>query len=505
MLKIIKSVRKTHLIYGLIFFFYLWMAAQIPYTHDDWDWGLDIGLHQLLHATVNSRYAGNFFVVIMTRSELLKTLIMGAGYFLIPWFLSNLAAQFNPNATDRLKLALFFVCNCLLLTMKRTIWQQTYGWVAGYANFVISALFMMLWINEMVKALDDHAPAEKRSALQLPMLFVLSICSQLFLENLALYHLLLAVCLCVIRFVQNRSVPARSLVMLLGAALGLVIMFSSNLYDSLFSTGLAIGNVREIPLLSTGDLPHALYLLCTTALHLFIRIYTENFVLTLCVLGILSTHLPGTQTLSGGLKRLLLAVNAILGVFVFCGFVYDQFTAGHTTLMYCFDFAVSFVYFCTTALEVFLLFRGQRSLRFLLLALWLSAPIVIAPLVITMEIGSRLFFTSNIFVIQFAVILLGKLQKFPCIPLRKYALHIGAILTALLLIFHGYIYAQIGACKAERDSIIRDAQRSADTEICLPFYPFEAYLQEPNPVAPNRLEFFMEFYGIDPEVLVTFK
>ena len=43
--------------YVLFYLFYLWMAWQIPYTHDDWDWGLDIGLTQLFYATINSRYA----------------------------------------------------------------------------------------------------------------------------------------------------------------------------------------------------------------------------------------------------------------------------------------------------------------------------------------------------------------------------------------------------------------------------------------------------------------
>ena len=48
------STNKLHMcIYVLSVIFYFWIASQIPYTHDDWDWGLDVGLRQFLYATVN--------------------------------------------------------------------------------------------------------------------------------------------------------------------------------------------------------------------------------------------------------------------------------------------------------------------------------------------------------------------------------------------------------------------------------------------------------------------
>ena len=81
------SIKKPHfdsLIYILFAVFYLWLAAQIPYTHDDWDWGLEVGMQQWLTASVNSRYVGNFFEIIMTRSVFLKTVIMGGTFFLLP-------------------------------------------------------------------------------------------------------------------------------------------------------------------------------------------------------------------------------------------------------------------------------------------------------------------------------------------------------------------------------------------------------------------------------------
>ena len=72
------------LIVGVVFVFYLWMAAQTPYTHDDWDWGLDIGIQHLLTADINSRYAGNLIEVLLTRSVFLKNLVMGLVFTALP-------------------------------------------------------------------------------------------------------------------------------------------------------------------------------------------------------------------------------------------------------------------------------------------------------------------------------------------------------------------------------------------------------------------------------------
>lgn len=38
----------------------LWMAWNVPYTHDDWDWGLPVGMEWWLTGALNNRYMGSF-------------------------------------------------------------------------------------------------------------------------------------------------------------------------------------------------------------------------------------------------------------------------------------------------------------------------------------------------------------------------------------------------------------------------------------------------------------
>ena len=100
-------------VYILIAAFYFWLVAQIPYTHDDWDWGLDIGLQQLFTANLNARYAGNFFEVVMTRSELLRILIVGSGYGDHAGSTTLSGFQNAVNAVDHIRF-LLFLCSILL-------------------------------------------------------------------------------------------------------------------------------------------------------------------------------------------------------------------------------------------------------------------------------------------------------------------------------------------------------------------------------------------------------
>ena len=506
MLSKIKSTRKQHLVYCLFAVFYFWMAAQIPYTHDDWDWGLDIGLHQLIHATVNSRYAGNFFVVIMTRSELLKTFIMGSGYFLIPFCLSHFAAKLIPNTSKNTKLMLFLLANCLLLTINRGIWCQTYGWVSGYANFVVSAVFMMLWINEIISVSDPDAACKKTSVTHLFLYFLLSVTSQLFLENLALFHVILGIFLCVYHYIQHRKIPGRILVMVIGSIIGLIIMFSSNLYGTLLSTGSAVGDYRQIPLLGDNSISQILMKTAESIINLGNGLYFNNYVLCLFILLCLcrlisqrrnSSNLPWGK----GFVCCNIVCAIVLTVLYFAN--NSQITIFNH--MHALAFMVSLAFFLLATIELILLFKFESQKLRCLLIIWLSAPMLIAPLVVTTESGSRLYFNSNLFLILIALILLGYAMPGFASAFSVRVERAIAVTAVVLLIFHGFIYAQIGSCKQARNTKIAETLANEHAEVILPAFPFTDYLHKPDPSNDDRVDYFKEFYGIPQHINVIFE
>ena len=135
--------RKAILYWGvaaLLLAGWLYIAWNVPYTHDDWDWGLPEGLERWLSGTLNNRYAGTFFVLAMTRSQLVKTAVMGGCMFLISLLLGRLAGRGQPDRA----FSVTVLTAALLFTTPMVSWQQSLGWVSAFANFVVAAVFLLL-------------------------------------------------------------------------------------------------------------------------------------------------------------------------------------------------------------------------------------------------------------------------------------------------------------------------------------------------------------------------
>ena len=499
-------------IYLIIAAFYLWMAAQVPYTHDDWDWGLPIGMEQFLHATANSRYVGNFFEIVMTRSEFLKTVIMGTTYFLIPYLLVQIAAAEQGIVEPGQKLLLFLLCNCMLLTMNHIMWREVYGWTAGFANFGMSALFLLLWLKELLKAFDSELAAKRDSPGKVILYLVAGFYGQLFIENLAIYCVLLACVMCGICFFRFRRIPCRVITMGIGAVGGLFVMFSSSLYQTLFSIGSAVGGYRKIPIFESESFSYVVSAFIVQAGALVAKLYCNNVVLSMLVLVVFLRRLRcKKEKTTIKFYTIFMCFNYILLIAFAVWYFYDRQAAEDLIVTnylqwvlsnFC-QVMISGIYFCVITIEVFCCFEGKTREK--LLALWVSPPLIIMPLLVTTEIGQRLFFTTNIAVLLFLLLsisdLLGATEA---LSVQR----IGAlcICAAMFLFgFYGYLYSEIGESKAERTSMIEAAVKSGQETIVLPAFPHKDYLHFPDPIDNWRIPYFKAFYGIPADIELVFE
>ena len=499
-----NKIHNIHIVYFVVLLFYVWMAFQIPYTHDDWDWGLDIGMHQFLHATVNSRYLGNFFEVVMTRSEFLKTVIMGSIYFFIPYIMMHLIAKDQKVCAPYKKMLILLVCNCLLITMNQYMWRTVYGWVAGFANFAISVVFLLPWVREIFCVLDKEPLNGDESIIKIILHFLIAFFCQLFLENIAIYCTLLAFVLNAIYYKKTKQVPKRIIFMLLGAVVGLIVMFSSGIYTALFTTGTAVGSYRQIPLLGSESVIDVLYALIVQICVLAGRLYTESTSLSVSMLSLMIFWIKADACkVNKKRKKLFIAINSILILALAICFIFDNFCDVPRKFASIFDFFISAVYFVILAVEIFICFKQETRAK--LLGLWVSAPMLIMPLVFTTESGHRLFFTANIFIILSVVLLFTKLMGFVSNSMWKQTGIIVACITLVLFVFYGKIYSDIGACKRERENVIRQAIETRQEEVVLPAFPHSEYLHHPNPNQEYRIAFFKEFYGIPENMNIIFE
>lgn len=126
-----KTITKSIISYSIIILLFTVLTYLFPYTGDDWAWGSEIGIKRLINMfrDYNGRYMGNLFVLILTRSNILKTLTMTAILFGIVYFSSSIVNK---------KLPLLYIALMFLLAIPSSILKQTVVWTSGFSNYVVS-------------------------------------------------------------------------------------------------------------------------------------------------------------------------------------------------------------------------------------------------------------------------------------------------------------------------------------------------------------------------------
>ena len=500
-----KESRKENMILigalALWWIFYLYLAAQIPYTHDDWDWGIENGWYQLIHANLNSRYSGNFLEVLLTRSEIFKAFFMGTTF----WAIAVGIALFAKKKSQRpvAVLGLFFCANLALLLLRTVIWQQTYGWVAGFANFVASSLWLVGYFLMCRDLFDPKKESKKHSKLIILCEMLWCFTLQLFLENVAVFMVGVGIVFFVGAWIKDKKPSGRYFLHLLSLILGAFIMFSSSMYDTLLSTGQAVDGYREL----TFDFSQGIGAIAVSFAKRFVinflpEIYGHNWGMCLSIGAIMLIYCLSKIS---GYKRFLAAIlhimiTAALVVMYSTSFWTNYFNAEQIIwLPLWFN-----VLFCILILvEIILCFNKDLTLCFKALGVWLAAPLVIVPLVAVNTAGYRSFLTPYVFLVMFLVLMINNLNFNRQIWQRI----IFAILLAAniaLTIYWGSIYYDIGQIKDMRDEIIAEAVANNSAEITLPRYPHEQLLWEPDPKSEYRKKYFRLFYELREDTVFYF-
>ena len=93
-----KSCKKEIIFYAIVFVATLILCYLFPFTHDDWAWGSEYGIERLMtnFDNYNGRWFGNFVVLLLTRSNILKTISMALCLTLLLWFIKYLSQVLFP-------------------------------------------------------------------------------------------------------------------------------------------------------------------------------------------------------------------------------------------------------------------------------------------------------------------------------------------------------------------------------------------------------------------------
>ena len=208
---------------------------------DDMQWAIQIGVDWWRNGTLNSRYAGNFFAVLLCHSSLARVAVMGLTMFLIPYLMARLAVRDGAGTASPAFLPAFLLSNAAVLLMPLLIWREVYGWVSGFGNYGVSVLFFLLWLT----ALRHVEHTRRQCVFWATVLFLLTLLMGLFLENLTLLFfgasLLLA-----LRAIWDKPLRLPFGACLVGAAAAVYLMFFNTIVLELLRDGVSLGGRRAL-------------------------------------------------------------------------------------------------------------------------------------------------------------------------------------------------------------------------------------------------------------------
>lgn len=442
MLKSRRRLTLAVLLTALVFWFMTGLTAHYSLV-DDRQWGIDVGLYWWLSGVLNSRYAGNFFAVIMCRSSIVKTAVMGGGMFAVPYLMARLAVRDGSGTDSPVFLPAFLLSNAVILAMPMSLWRDVYGWVSGFGNYALSALFFLVWLL-MLRHVEKN---RRRLGLWSAALFLLSLAMGLFLENLSLLFLGASLLLA-LWGLHDRSLRLPFCACLAGSLLAFLIMFCNGFALELFRTGFSLGGRRGLSFSPDTGMAGALYAILRRYLgHILPRTFS------FCPLFALPMGLLTARAFWEGPLRPLSVLGLLplgYGWYVWSGYPCNTLPS---------------VFFCCLCwglpLAALLLREGSWRDRIGRCLIYLSAPLSLAPVAATNMWGERFYYFPLVMVTLAAAEAAAPLFS------RLPGLGAAAALTAALTLPWIWRGADVLGCSWTNWSLMRQAVREGSGSLII--------------------------------------
>lgn len=228
-----KNRKIIFLVTGIVFLFYLYIAMNMAFTQDDWTWGSSVGWGRFQHwfQGYNGRYLGDLTEVLITRSFTARVVFMSVfctGVIYLLWRLIGIKHVHNG-------IVVFF----LVLSLPTDIFAETYGWGAGFSNYIMGAFFSLLYLN-IIKTIIEPGPTVYPRGAWLAMI-PLGIASELFIEHVTLYNFVVAAAVMVYTYIRNRKIHLLHATYFLSVLAGMAIMFSNPAYMKMLHGTYGVG------------------------------------------------------------------------------------------------------------------------------------------------------------------------------------------------------------------------------------------------------------------------
>lgn len=487
---------RLQIISVFLMIFYIWIAYQIPYTHDDLYWGISDGIDYLFNAKLNSRYFGNAIVTILTRSELLKTLVMGITFWLIPLLMTKIVTYKNKDRT----LIIYLVCNIFPVILHWNVFRQTYSWVSGFSNYVVSTLFLIihfLIVQELF--VESSTRNENISWYKLITIFIFSVLIQLLLENITVVMMLISVGTLLISIKRNIN-KSKYISILAGNILGAIIMFSSPMYKTLAIERSSLGGIREIVVAKDSvisSISNIFYNISNTLIpFMIVMLFLFYIIITVLLMYIIINKHKSNKEQISRTAVILLAMFPLTLLILLIG-AYSNYAIS----------SITYIIYNIFVLYTLIVYINDEITKKQCVILYAAHIIVMSPLTI-IGLGNtsihRLFITPGMLL----MLVIGLIISDESTKLSIKAYKIISRIVTVAIIFSachfGYVYYSIGKTTREFHKQIEYTIENDLNSLSFPTSKyFDKYLYMVYP-SEARYEYFRTFYSLDESVeLIT--
>ena len=215
-----RHVRDKYKKYFILFILFAVMFMLIPYSDDDLRWGSSVGMQRLAKwfDGYGGRYVGYIFILLLTKFYPVKVVFQALTMTLLVYLLEQLSYE---RQTEYISLIFLFF-------MPLSIFSDAIGWTSGFANYLTSITFSLIYVRYVYRRLDgETVPTTVLCAIGF---IVLGMINTLIVEHFTFYNICLAVFMVLYTLAAERRIRLPEIGYLAGVIAGSALMFSNSTY-----------------------------------------------------------------------------------------------------------------------------------------------------------------------------------------------------------------------------------------------------------------------------------
>lgn len=472
------AINIKHVLYTA---FWCVFAYILPFAQDDWKWGGEVGLKRLstFFAGYNGRILGNITEILMTRNMLMRIFFTCGSMIFIPFMIAIITEQSYA----------YEICTVFIFIMPLGMWRTTIGWTAGFSNYVVPVVFMLLMIKYFWRYWKGNDICEKQDVRIGILLFMLGVCNTLFMEHLTIYNVVCSFAFVVYIFYRYKKIYIQHILLFIGSCTGAFLMFSNSVYHEV-----AAGEDVYRSIMAEGLINQIKYNYLNVCYEYF---FAQNNWINLTML--LALWAIVVINWNNYLKKFwirwcLYIYSAYMGWVMLANVNENNMRMDAClALVGCFSlFVVLLSIFWNTVYWMRILF------------LILSLICICTPLFFVSPVSARCFFPCYILWILLLMTVLKYLTEKCFIDNNKVMVFkrlLGAMIIGISL-FYLSVYVEIHQADVNRRNSIQSQIEAGEVEVEIDYLPYASFTEGATPTEEGWKKSYLSFWGFPKEIKI---